>query len=211
MNSPARATPRTLQSMVLPYAEPSSGAFVVHIHLTDSRVPVGFPSAGPPYALGAEIRTEQCPDGRHLWDAVLATGHPAPTGDDDADEQLPFRLALTCLRCGLLRQLRGLVDDSGRYGDGGLDPVPLRAGQLLAQQIRRDRHDGELTTWAVHDHSAGLPLGAIGWSRSRRGRLFYVGVRYSETHDVRVEAPTPITALRKLARLEASPDPGAAG
>jgi hypothetical protein len=81
--------------------------------------------------------------------------------DDDADVQrLRFRLALTCVRCGRIERLEGLTDDDGHRGSR-VDPEPLRAGALLAQQIGGDRYGGDLTSWAVHDRPDRAPIGCI--------------------------------------------------
>ena len=76
-------------------------------------------------------RTEQCPDGRHLWDAILATGDCRY--DQDEREHLPFRLTLTCVRCGWITRLAGATDEEDCRGDARVPPEPLTAGDLQAQ------------------------------------------------------------------------------
>lgn len=187
-------------AMVLPLADPATGELTIARHLADARVPTPFPTGRQPAVLGAEIRTDRCLDGRHLWDAVIVSAPGEPSESED-DPPLPFRLVLTCIRCGLVRELRGRLEGSEDRYDRRLDPVPLEAGCFIAQQIRADSSDGELSTWAVHDRADGPPIGAIGWARGRRGRRYYVGVLEPEHGGTLVETTTPLAALRKLAQL----------
>jgi hypothetical protein len=189
--------------MVLPYAEPATGDVVSHGNLTDSRVPLTYPSMGPPRVFGAEFRREQCPDRRHLWDVLMTAGEPT-AGVHEGEELQPFRMSLSCVRCGLVRHLRGLVDDTLHRGPDQLNPEPLRAGGLLAQEVRRDwAGDPDLSTWAVHDSTDGPPVGVIVWSRGRRGRRYYVGKLYGNAADEVFQAPTPTACLRRMARAAA--------
>jgi hypothetical protein len=107
----------------------------------------------------------------------------------------------SCTRCRLIHELRGLVDQSLHRGPTQLSPEQLRAGSLLAQEVRRDwAGDPTLSTWSVHDSVDRPPVGVIVWSRGRRGRLFYVGRLYSEVQGSRFEAPSPLACLRRMTR-----------
>jgi hypothetical protein len=199
---------RSPTSPVLPIMD-ETGTITPHPNLLDSRVPMRFLLSPPPRVLAADDRNDECPDGRHLWDAILATGEPIP-GDVEGDEVQPFRLRLTCTRCDLVRELSGLVDQSLYRAGLRLIPTPMTAGDLVAQEIRRDcTGDRPLSTWAVHPRAGGLPIGAIGWSRGLRGRLFHVGRLYDNPSRY-FEGRSPLSCLQLMARAVAD-RAGAAG
>ena len=154
-----------------------TGTITPHPNLLDSRVPMGFLLSPPPRVLAAADRNDECPDGRHLWDAILVTGEPIP-GDVDDDQVEPFRLRLTCARCGLIRELSGLLDQNRHRTGLRLIPTAMTAGALVAQEIRRDcSGDPSLSTWrctfapavrrsARSAGAAGRAAGASTWAGS---------------------------------------------
>src|SRR3954464_13459197 len=89
--------------MILPTAEMASGEVSGHRLLCDDRVPIRLSHDRPARLLGDWRRPARCPDGRALWDAVVATApgvEPDREDDDEYEDQLRFRLTLTCVRCG---------------------------------------------------------------------------------------------------------------
>jgi hypothetical protein len=188
--------------MILPTAEVASGEVSGHRLLCDDRIPIRLSYDRPAHLLGYWDRPWQCPGGRHLWDAIVATapdGVPGDEDDDADDERLRFRLALTCVRCGRIERLEGLTEEDGRYGPRGVDPRPLCVGGLLAQQVGGDRHGGDLTSWVVHDRPDRAPIGCITWGRGLRGRHFFLGRFDAWPGGRTVEAATATGCLRKLA------------
>src|SRR4051812_16709183 len=148
--------------MILPTADTASGEVTGHRLLCDDRIPIRLSHDRPARLLGYWDRPAQCPDGRHLWDAIVATAPDVVSHrqDDDEDEvRLRFRLALTCVRCGHIERLEGVMDEDGRWAPRRVDPEPLRAGRLFAQQVGVDRYGGDLTSWAIYDRPAGAPVG----------------------------------------------------
>ncbi|HKG51987.1 MAG TPA: hypothetical protein VKB14_16245 [Actinomycetales bacterium] len=189
--------------MILPTAEPASGEVSGHRLLCDDRIPIRVSHDRPARLLGYWNRPAQCPDGRHLWDAIVATAPDVPPDreDDDEDEELlRFRLVLTCVRCGRIERLEGVMHDDGRCGPRRVDPEPLRAGGLLAQQVGGDRYGGDLTSWAVHGRPDRAPIGCITWGRGLRSRHYFQGRFDAWPAGQAVEAATPTGCLRKLAK-----------
>jgi hypothetical protein len=201
--------------MVLPYADPASGEIRASGHRWDSRVPVAFDREWPAYLIAC-WRGFGCPSGRHLWDAIVATADADPpyrpsrgaagtaaAPDENADkgEWQRFRLRLTCVRCGQIYRLDGIAEDaSGRHQ---VDPVPLRAGHLLAQQIGGDSGaSADLTTWAIHDRDDGPVVGAIHWGCTPRGRRYYAGRLDTWPDGQSVQASTPAACLRRIATVD---------
>lgn len=140
---------------------------------------------------------------RHLFDALHTAG--GQSYDDDM-RSLPvaFELVLTCVRCGVVIRVAGRAnsdEDSGVHHVGTLDPVPLQAGALVAQQVRADRGwTRELdATWAVY--ADGARVGSIATARGQRGR-HYVHGRLGDDGPL-VEGPTALAVLRRLAKLTA--------
>ena len=117
---------------------------------------------------------------------------------DDDVERLRFRMTLTCVRCGLVDDVRGICEDDGQSRSAHVDPVPLRSGRLLAQQIE-DGGRGDLSTWAVHDDPAAPAVGFMAWGRGPRGRRYFSGRLHQWPIGVPVQAPTPAACLTKLA------------
>lgn len=141
---------------------------------------------------------------RHLFDALMTSEGDVYVGDDLAPSK--FRLALTCVRCGVVRELRGHLDaENGDESHGPIDPVPLQAGTLLAQQIRHSRSWGhEDAEWTVY--AEGRRVGWMATERGQRGARYVaggLGRRYLDDHQV-LKAPTPIALLRKLSKLTAT-------
>src|SRR3954447_8770623 len=98
--------------MILPTAEVASGEVSGHRLLCDDRVPIRLSHDRPAHLLGYWHRPARCPDGRHLWDAVVATAPgvaPDREDDDEYEGQLRFRLTLTCVRCGRIERLAGVT------------------------------------------------------------------------------------------------------
>src|SRR4051794_6533186 len=119
--------------MILPTAEVPSGEVSGHRLLCDDRVPIALSYDRPARLLGYWHRPPQCPEGRHLWDAIVATAPDMVPNleDEDGDEdRLRFRLALTCVRCGRIERLEGVTEHGGDFGPRCVDPEPLRAGGL---------------------------------------------------------------------------------
>ena len=184
--------------MILPEFDPTSGEVLRRLFLRDDRVPRPFSFDRPPRLLGSYDGSELCPDGRHLWDAIVATGECQL--DDDEREHLPFRLTLTCVRCGLVECLAGITDEQQSCDGGRLPPEPLMAGELRAQQVRIDRLLG-FPTWHVFDAS-GARIGSMTTGCTVRGRRYVAG-RLDDGGMPGVEAPTAAACLRKLARIHA--------
>jgi hypothetical protein len=190
-----------VEPMILPGVDPATGEIERRAWSRDVRVPGGLEF---PPRLVAGGNWSPCTGGRHLWDAVEAVDNEV---EDDAGECTQrFRLVLTCVNCGLVQRLEG-VADTGRGASGRLarlDPAPLRAGSLRAQQIRHDRIGSrDCSTWAVCDES-GRRVGSITWGCTRRGRHYYAGRLDCWPSGVVVEAPTPLACLRKVARQAAA-------
>ena len=198
--------------MVLPFVDPASGAVARDAVLGDERVPARMPDGDGPRLLAADRCGEPCPTGRHLWDALIATAwdESLRAEGDEGSERYRFRLRLTCVRCGHLEALAGvLVPECGDRG-GRVDPVPLRCGPLLAQQVNGDASGHELTTWTVHDRDAGPPIGVIAWGMTRRQRRYFQGRLHTWPAGTTVQAPTPSACLRKLVSAD-SPSRPASG
>ena len=128
----------------------------------------------------------------------------------DEEEWVRFRLRLTCVRCGRIEHLEGVLENERERRGGHVVPLPLRAGRLLAQQVDGGRYGGDLTSmWLVHDEAgrdhrsassaggeapAGATISAAGWTPGRQGQT--------------VQAPTPEACLRKLARADQAREAG---
>src|SRR4051812_30647221 len=125
---------RSTDTMILPTVDVVSGEVSGHRLLCDDRVPIRLSHDRPARLLGYWDRPQRCPDGRHLWDAVVATA-PDVAPDCEEENRLRFRLVLTCVRCGRIERLEGVTQDGGHYGPRRVDPQPLCAGGLLAQQV----------------------------------------------------------------------------
>lgn len=174
--------------------------------------PVGYydgrlvPGAGGRMVTGPCNPTGEWGTNRHLFDALQVSD-----GDrfDAEDKLLPkrFSMVLTCVRCGLVKELRGQLDadDADRPGDRTrtiLDPSPLRAGELLAQEIDRRHFWGDQwdVTWTVYRD--GLPVGWMETQRGPRGKRYVAGAfgrRYDNTGQVEKGA-TGTAVLRKMAK-----------
>ena len=197
--------------MIVPTAEVASGEVSGHRLLCDDRIPIRLSHDRPARLLGYWDRPVQCPDGRHLWDAIVATAPDVVShcqDDDEDDERLRFRLALTCVRCGRVERLEGVTEQDGHRGPRRVDPQPLRAGDLLAQQVGGDRYGGDLTSWAVHDRPDRAPIGCITWGRGLRGRHYFQGRFDVWPGGQTVEAATATGCLRKLAKAHRAPVDG---
>jgi len=93
---------------------------------------------------------------------------------------------------------------TSRIGAGAIprtarvNPVPLRAGHLLAQQVDDASGGRDLSTWAVHDDPEAAPIGVLTWGRGPRGGRYFSGRLYAWPDGVSVRALTPDTCLVKL-------------
>lgn len=155
--------------------------------------------------------TGQWGHNRHLFDALMSEEGDVYEGDDLRPSG--FRLVLTCVRCGAVRELRGKLDattdyrdsDAGERERGFVDPVPLQAGELLAQQTSYSQSWGmEQATWSIYRD--GRMVGWIATERGPRGKQYVaggLGRRHIDDHEV-VKAPTALAVLRKLSRLTAA-------
>jgi hypothetical protein len=85
-----------------------------------------------------------------------------------------------------------------------VDPEPLRAGGLLAQQVGGDRYGGDLTSWVVYDRADRAPIGCITWGRGLRGRHYFQGRFDAWPGRQTVQARTAVGCLRKLATADRS-------
>ena len=191
---------RPSDRMILPTADAASGEVGGHRLLCDDRIPIRLSHDRPASLLGYWNRPAQCPDGRHMWDAIVATAPDVEPGPEEDEDRLRFRLALTCVRCGRIERLEGVMHDKSRCGPRRVDPEPLRAGGLLAQQVGGDRYGGDLTSWVVHDRPDRAPIGCITWGRGLRGRHYFQGRFDAWPGDQTVEAATATGCLRKLAK-----------
>ena len=207
-------TQKTAAGMVLPQFTPGTYPAVQWATFwSDVRVPAPIDRDVPAGPLADHIRTEACPDGRHLFDAIEATTDE--TYDEAAGTSSQrFRLVLTCVRCGLVVPREGVWDtsDTTRSRTTSVSPVPLCAGGLRAQQISRSgsRLLGRDTdTYLVHDATDAL-VGGIDWARGKRGRAFYTARLNTWPPGRHVEAPTAAGCLRKLAHAHAATAPDTA-
>lgn len=176
--------------------------------LGDARIPT--PLGGRWGDAGDEVRatgsSARCVDEgpRHLWDILESATWREVEEGDEWYEEATFREVLTCVRCGRVEKREGTRRDS-TYSR--LDPEPLRAGALRAQEIERTHFFSSTGSSYVVVDEAGELVGRISWNTGQRGRRFYVGalgdINPRATTNV-IEAPTAIGVLRKLARLHAA-------
>jgi hypothetical protein len=183
-----------VRPMILTAFEGSCGEIERRLLLRDARVPRPFSLDQPPRLLGSYDRNKQCPDGRHLWDAIVANGECRY--DEDEYEHLPFRLTLTCVRCGRLERLAGVTDEEHCHAGGRVPPEPIAAGGLSAQQVTEAR--SLISEWHVFDRDR-QRIGFMAAGVTRRGRHYVAG--RLERRDDSVEAPTALACLRKLAKV----------
>ncbi|TKJ31221.1 hypothetical protein A6V29_18545 [Blastococcus sp. CCUG 61487] len=166
--------------------------------------PLGYyngPADGPclPPEQTGEDRMARWGRQRHLFDVLYTSGQQR-YGDNDEPTPVELRMVLTCVRCGVVMRVQGQADsdeDSGVHEVTQLDPAPLQAGPLVAQQVRADRtwaHEVD-ATWAVYRD--GTLAGSLTSSRGPRGRRFVSGRLYADGQDV--EGPSAMAVLRKLA------------
>lgn len=170
----------------------------------DARVPRRFPDHGEATVLERHRKTEACPDGRHLWDLLEATGEYHPHEDDgQAEGHIDVRMTGTCVRCGVIWRMAGTVFDEPSKGASEVDPVPLRAGDLRAQEVDHNTWFGRADprcTYSVHAGDDPTVLGWVSWGATLRGRTYYAGRLASWPDGQSIEAPTAIACLRKVAK-----------
>jgi hypothetical protein len=194
-------------AMVLPVVEPCSGEVSGPPLVVDLPVPVPFAHDRPPHLLAHWARTEQCPNGRHLWDVIVATAPEGGEDEDDCVDRVPFRMVLTCVRCGSIERLAGVREDDRRgWWSSSVDPVPLRCGSLVAQQVGGFRHGGDSSSWTVHADGDPVPVGVMAWARGPRGRQYFKGRLDTWPTGRTVQGSTPGGCLRKLAMANAAGD-----
>ena len=160
------------------------------------------PDQGPclPPGLPGEDRMARWGRQRHLFDVLHTAGGQ---GYDEDMKSLPvaFEMVLTCVRCGVVIRIAGQAtsdEDGGVHHAAQLDPAPLQAGALVAQQIRADRGWSREVdaTWAVY--ADGVRVGMIADARGARGRR-YVHGRLGDDGPL-IEGATPLAVLRKLSK-----------
>lgn len=170
----------------------------------DARVPRPFPGHDDARLLEHRRKTEACPDGRHLWDLLETTGEYHPHEDDGpAEGHLAVRMTGTCVRCGVIWRMEGTLLDQPMGGASEIDPTPLRAGDLRAQEVDRNTWFGRAEprcTYAVHAGDDPAVLGWISWGATLRGRTYYTGRLASWLDGQFIEAPTAIACLRKMGK-----------
>lgn len=169
------------------------------------RLPAGAGTSNVP---GPCNPTGQWGHNRHLFDALLVEEGDVYEGDELRPSK--FALALTCVRCGAVRELRGTLDPydpEGASGDrdrGFVDPVPLQAGELLAQQTSYSKSWGhEKATWSVYRD--GQLVGWIATERGQRGAHYYAGGLGRRGIDSAIKGASAIAVLRKLAKERSAP------
>lgn len=200
--------------MVLPQFDPAMPPGLARaVSWADVRVPAPFDQDLPARPLSCHTRPSQCPDGRHLFDAIETT--TPETGDQQTGKfTQAFRLVLTCIRCGLVEPREG-TQDTTRPQATAVDPVPLRAGRLRAQQVSCPTSWSRYTdSFLVHDRDD-VVVGAIHQAHGRRGRAYYTARLHAWPTRHHVQAATPAGCLRKLAHAHApttdTPAPAPAG
>jgi hypothetical protein len=175
----------------------------------DARLPRRFAGYDAPTVVGRDRRSEQCPDGRHLWDLIMSSGdYHSHDVDDSADVHveghLDVRLTGTCVRCGVIWRMEGTELDKSLGGPQRVDVMPLRAGDLRAQEVDRSTwygsQDEARSTFSLHVGTDPAPVGWMGWATTLRGRRYYGGRLDSWPVGDSVEAPTAIACLRKIAK-----------
>lgn len=171
-------------------------------YVSDSRVPRYFSLDARCERLGEGEVNEQCPTGEHLWDVIESSSEKvAYDADENEIVTTSFSLVLTCLSCGVALERGGVTTRRAR-SLGRLNPVPVTAGPLSAQQsscsspFPRAEGKYDLSTWVVYQ--AGVLVGSMASATTMRGRRYVRGViRPYES----VEAPTALACLKKLARV----------
>jgi len=177
-------------------------------------LPVGYYDGRMAPGGGGAMEPTPCnPDGRwgearHLFDA-LQSSEGDRYDDDDRLQPKAFRLVLTCVRCGVVRELRGHLDadDAAVPGDrqvGQLSPVPLQAGELLAQEVSRSHVWGDEwhINWTVY--ADGRPVGWMRTDRGPRGKRYVAGALGHPSVDPTVKGASAAAVLRKLATVTAA-------
>lgn len=211
--------------MILPpYLTDTRADDVLDVDYADARVPAPLGSVLDGRAarpVGYYEHAEACDvagtgHARHLYDAI-ETDEGDKYGPDDEAAPSRYRLVLTCVRCGLVvrQELTRHPDDGpSYYRTQHLDPTPLKAGGLTAQQVSpaSDSRRRDMSTWTVYRglDEGGQPrrVGVIAWAVGPRGRAYFVGRlgdrrTWAEEHAAdapRVESPTALGALRALAK-----------
>lgn len=191
--------------MVLPPHERVDGV-VQADSWTDVRVParISSGSMSDPRVAGHIHRTDECPDGRHLFD-VIETVQEQWVGEDDQEElECRFRARLTCVRCGTLLVWQGTrAGEREHYGQ--LQAAPMAQGPFLAQQTSPAQQGWlggrDMSTWTIYRD--GARVGLIGYGNGPRGRAYHVGRLDAWPDGETVEGKDPAGAFRALAKHDA--------
>lgn len=201
-------------AMTLPPYRLSSGEVeTVHAWLgVDSRIPepLRAPEVDPsetehaPRVIAPHRRCVR-PGERHLWDIIESAAADEVEGDDgEYEEHVTFRARLTCVRCGAVQAWAGRRRE---HDVDRLEVVPLSAGDYVAQMVKVGPllNDRRTSVWEIYRD--GHLAGRIMWGLGTRGRLFYTARLNAWPVGAHVEGPTPVAALRKLARQGTTPPP----
>ena len=193
-----KGQPAVAALMVLPYADRADGEVDGHHTYSDARVPVAFSYDRPAHLIAFWDQPEQCRTGRHLWDAIVARGPDRRPGAPEVDEEewVRFRLRLTCVRCGRIEHLEGVLENERERRGGRVAPVPLRAGRLLAQQVDGGGYGPEFSTWLVHGEADGRRSVSSAGGEVLGGGCYFGGRLDSWPEGQTVQAPTPEACLR---------------
>jgi len=214
--------------MVLPPHDRTDGRLVERrsFVVSDIRVPTplwsrdggGYSERHEPRVAGhSPYADDRCLDGRHLFDIIESTIE-REVGEPHTDEfvgyEYDFRAVLTCVRCGRVMQWDGTRTEQHARR---VDPAPITAGDLVAQQTDSwfDSWAGRTPAGATRDMSSwlvyrdGVEVGVITWGRGSRGRAFHQARLHDWPEGETVEGKDPAAALRKLLRHAPVVDAGA--
>lgn len=148
---------------------------------------------------------------RHVFDALVVFGKETEQPDNPALSEhdnwmhppanhREFRMNLTCVQCGQIVGLEGILTANETYKR--VDPVPLRAKHLDAQHTSSWGSYRAMMAWAVY--AGEDQVGVMSSGLTPRGREYVEGfVVDADGTKHKAEAPTAIGLLRKLASAHA--------
>jgi hypothetical protein len=154
---------------------------------------------------------EGVPRHRHVFDALVVYGPEEEQPDDPRKSEeenwrnpppnhRPFRMNLTCIECGQIVALEGILTQDDQHKV--LAAEPLRAKHLSAQHTSTWGSYRPYAAYAVYDGQE--MVGAMSTGMGSRGRVFMEGYVLDADGTKHVaQAPTPIGLLRKLASAHA--------